>query len=132
MDERVHEVRKKNWVEIIEACNASGQNKSEWCRENGISLRQFYYWQKKLREELYEAARSKECAGLACYTGNRPGVIFAEVPSAPMVAADGDKFCADAVIRVGAVTMELSNTASKHLLESLGRVIGNAIQRNGV
>lgn len=131
MDERVHEVRSKNWAEIIAACNTSGQTKAEWCRENGVTLRQFYYWQKKLRGELYEAARGRECTGLASYTGNSPKVIFAEIPSAPM-AADKNTFCADAVIRVGAVTMEISNTASKQLVESLGRVISNAIQRNGV
>lgn len=127
MDERVHEVRSRNWAEIIMACNSSGQTKAEWCRENGITLRQLYYWQKKLRCELYEAAKGNERTGLA----SRTQAIFAEIPTAPMAAVE-DRFCADAIIRVGAVTMEISNTASRHLLESLGRVISNAIQRNGV
>lgn len=131
MDERVHEVRSRNWAEIIMACNSSGQTKAEWCRENGITLRQLYYWQKKLRGELYEAAKGKECTGLASRIGDSPQAIFAEIPTAPMAVAE-ERFCADAVIRVGAVTMEISNTASRHLLESLGRVISNAIQRNGV
>ena len=90
MDERVHEVRNRNWAEIIMACNSSGQTKAEWYRENGITLRQLYYWQKKLRCELYEAAKGDERTGLT----SRTQTIFAEIPTAPMAAVE-DRFCAD-------------------------------------
>ena len=38
----------KKWQKIMEMQQASGVNKSAWCREQGINLKTFYYWQKKL------------------------------------------------------------------------------------
>ena len=55
MDKTTHEVRLIQWQEIIQAQLASGQNKREWCRENGISEKQFFYWQRRVRKELYES-----------------------------------------------------------------------------
>ena len=33
----------------------SGMSKTAWCRANGISVKQFFYWQRILRREAYEA-----------------------------------------------------------------------------
>ena len=55
MDKTTHEVRLIQWQEIIQAQLASGQNKREWCRGNGISEKQFFYWQRRVRKELYES-----------------------------------------------------------------------------
>ena len=32
----------------------SGMPKTEWCRQHGIPIRQFYYWQNKVRKYLLE------------------------------------------------------------------------------
>ena len=61
MDEIVHNVRRQQWLSIIQACNASGQSKNQWCDENGIDRRKFYHWQKKLRTELYQEAHEQSC-----------------------------------------------------------------------
>ena len=50
MDKASYEIRIKQWTGIIQEANASGMAKCSWCKQNGISLRQFYYWQKKVRE----------------------------------------------------------------------------------
>lgn len=33
------------------------QSKKQWCEENGISIRKFFYWQKKIRAGLYTEAK---------------------------------------------------------------------------
>ena len=54
MDKAVMSVRMQKWVEVLEAANASGLTKTEWCAQNGIRSRQFFYWQKRIRDYLLE------------------------------------------------------------------------------
>lgn len=46
MDKITHQVRAERW--------ASGMNRTAWCKANGISDKQFFYWQRILRQEAYE------------------------------------------------------------------------------
>ena len=50
MDCRVMSIREKQWMDIITACNASNMNKKEWMKIHNISPKNFYRWQKVLRE----------------------------------------------------------------------------------
>ena len=50
MDKAVMSVRMKKWAGIIQEAAASGLTKSEFCARNGIDRRQFFHWQKQLRE----------------------------------------------------------------------------------
>ena len=43
-------IREKQWMDIITACNTSDMNKKEWMRIHNISPKNFYRWQKVLRE----------------------------------------------------------------------------------
>ena len=131
MDQIVHTVRQQQWLTIVQACNASGQPKNQWCNENGVDRRKFYYWQKKFRAELYQEAQERSCTALVqpSNTGNDQSALV-ELPASPMPLAKEEHFQPDAVIRIGTVSVEISNTASKALVESLGRTIANVVQRN--
>ena len=54
MDKSSAEVRYNQWKQIILEANNAPVSKKVWCRENGISDKQLYYWQRKIR--LREAA----------------------------------------------------------------------------
>lgn len=47
MDKITRQVRIEHWTQIMNECLNSGMNKTEWCRANGISDKQFFYWQKE-------------------------------------------------------------------------------------
>ena len=71
MDKITSDVCRQQWLDIIQACNASGLTKKAWCEQNGINIKSFYYWQRQLRHETYDvqsAALSPE-----------PEVTFAEI-----------------------------------------------------
>jgi putative transposase len=128
MDKITHEVGTQEWAGIIQACNTSGQAKKEWCEENGVSIRKFFYWQKKLRAELY-AERTKP-AGIVCTSQMKATEVvpaFAEVPTTPVPANTGSPFQPDAVITVGGVSIQLSNTATKELLDRISGVLSHAV-----
>lgn len=50
MDKITRQVRIEHWTQIMNECLNSGMNKTEWCRANGISDKQFFYWQRILRK----------------------------------------------------------------------------------
>ena len=59
MDKITHKVRCEQWTAIINECLASGMPKTTWCRANGISDKQFFYWQRILRQEAYQQMESQ-------------------------------------------------------------------------
>ena len=54
MDKITHQVRAEHWAKIMNECINSGMSKTAWCRANGISVKQFFYWQRILRREAFE------------------------------------------------------------------------------
>ena len=50
------EYRSQTWAMLIQECNNSGLTKREFCQQRGISEKSFYYWLRKLRSHMTEAA----------------------------------------------------------------------------
>ena len=122
MDKITHQVRIEHWTRIMNECLNSGMNKTEWCRANGISDKQFFYWQRILRKEAFEASDSKELSGItgpADETRSQK-ISFAEI-SLPMKQEPvRNGFHPDIVIRKGAFSVEISNSVSAELLSRIG------------
>ncbi len=54
MDRDYHRVRMASWAKIVSEANESGMYKTQWCQQQGIKIRQFQYWQKKIRDYILE------------------------------------------------------------------------------
>ena len=119
MEKYVQDIRLKQWSELIEAANRSGQSRKEWLKENGISKDAFYYWQRKVRR--YYAEEN----GLMPAVGNTDKVSLVEVPLARPTS--GITAGPAAVIRIGNMAVEISPNASGEFMERLGRMIRNAL-----
>ncbi|BAK47241.1 hypothetical protein CXIVA_12750 [Clostridium sp. SY8519] len=52
MDQITHKVRDQHWLRVIQECKASGLTRREWCQQNGISTKTFYYHQRKRAYEI--------------------------------------------------------------------------------
>ena len=50
------EYRAQNWAIVIQECSNSGLSNREFCRQRGISEKTFYYWLRKLRGQMVDAA----------------------------------------------------------------------------
>ena len=50
------EYRTQNWAMVIQECSNSGLSNREFCRQRGISEKTYYYWLRKLRSQVAEAA----------------------------------------------------------------------------
>ena len=47
-----NEVKLKRWSEMVQSSNESGLTVSEWCRQNGVNLKTYYYRLKRVRQVL--------------------------------------------------------------------------------
>ena len=126
MDKITHQVRAEHWARILNECMNSGMSKTAWCRANGISEKQFFYWQRILRREAYEASQNPSLPAVT-ETGQlsavQQSVSFAEIklPAAPSDATS--VFHPDLVIRKGKLVLEISNSASAELLSRVGGIL---------
>lgn len=48
------ELRLQQWAKIIAECQASTQTVKAWCKANGIHVKTYYYWLRKLRQRTLE------------------------------------------------------------------------------
>lgn len=44
------EYRLQQWAQVVKECSASGLSNREFCRQNHISEKTYYYWIRRLRQ----------------------------------------------------------------------------------
>ena len=49
MDAKTAEIRYQRWVQAIQDWGNSGLSKRDYCQQNGIDEKQFYYYQRRIR-----------------------------------------------------------------------------------
>ena len=50
------------WAERIAECRSSGMSVRAWCRENEISEKTYYYWQRKLYQQMISSTQRVDFA----------------------------------------------------------------------
>ena len=98
------------WQDRIQACRGSGQPVEQWCRDNGVSSKTYYRWEKyclriaegtlKLSTPLYP--RRTEHSLVKVNPQNLPTSTAAEAISVQHTVP------AELVIRCGCVSMDIS------------------------
>lgn len=74
--------RVRLWSERITACRSSGMSVRAWCKENGISEKTYYYWQRRIYQQLVSTAEAP------CFAEVSPSVQLAQAPAAVVYLAD--------------------------------------------
>ena len=135
MDKSTHEVRIEQWMTIIRQCQSrpEGQSAKAWLAENGVNEKQYYYRLRQIRKKAYEEMKDKPLSlSSRNETEGTREVTFAEIPALSNDAvscqqtADISGFRADAVVRLGAATIAVSNTISAELLGRIFEAVNHA------
>ena len=143
LDKAVMSVRMKKWAGIIQEAAASGLTKSEFCARNGIDRRQFFHWQKQLREfalqqnpelamiEVPDGPRQLVRAVNAQLTTSLP--VFCELkppdelPAVPERKAETvSSFAAEVMIQYERYQIYVSSTVCERTLKTILSVIRHA------
>ena len=129
MDQLTHNVRRANWLNIIKQCQERPANVTvrQWLKDNDIKEKSYYYWLRKFRKESYDQmqlpAATEEPAEVSF-------VEFAAHTSEKVVSTqDSLNSTTTAVIRHGAITLEISNAISEEVLSLLLKEVIHAGER---
>ncbi|MGN0514317.1 MAG: IS66 family insertion sequence element accessory protein TnpB [Lachnospiraceae bacterium] len=125
MDQSTHDVRRANWLNIVNQCKEwpADFSAKQWLADNGIKEKAYYYWLRKFRKEAYDQMQVPAV--------DRPAEIsFAEVPI-PMGNPSKSMPCTlhsnpVAVIRCGNISIEISNDISESILNRLLQEVAHA------
>ena len=123
MDKASYEIRIRGWIDIIQAANNSSLSKRQWCEQNNINRRQFYYWQKKVRDYLIENTVGDICSGTTSLPAVSKAVetpVFCEIKEPKYEPApEAADFRVDAVLKCGSLNVLISEQTSEVLLTRL-------------
>ena len=124
MDKITRQVRIEHWTQIMNECLNSGMNKTEWCRANGISDKQFFYWQRILRKEAFAASTSKDLSVITdpADETSPQKISFAEISIPIKQESVRNGLHPDIILRKGPVSVEISNSVSAELLSRIGDI----------
>ena len=114
MDKITHEMRLAQWTSIVRECNSSGMPKKSWITANNIDEKQFYYWQRRIRQEAIQELESP--------VPSAPS--FAELPALSPDFHQSEQ--PDAVLRIGNSVLEIRNTIAPSLLQTIIQVMTHA------
>lgn len=125
MDQSTHDVRRTNWLNIIEQCQQRPENMTakQWLANNGIKEKTYYYWLRKFRKEAYEKMQIPA-------TTLPSEVAFAEI-SIPLNKQEESVHSFQeqstvAIIKKGTLSVAISNDISEALLDRIFKVISHA------
>ena len=127
MDRSSYQVRINQWVSIIREQASSHMTKSAWCRENGINLRQFFYWQRKLRNVMLESSNNTP-SDLIPSKQNVPAFCELSVPALkqPGTIVPRDETSingSDLIIEINNCRILIGNSVSKKTLSYVIEVL---------
>jgi len=149
MNQEIMNIRIAQWSEVIKEAYGSELSITEWCKQNEISKRKFYYWVKKVRrtacdrinEKLHEkgtslqAVTDSNAASITEARANRSvkseTVPFVEVrltdnkceqDSNPVASVFPDP---ELLITRGRYGIVVGSTTKEEVLERVLRVIGH-------
>ena len=124
MDQSTHDVRRTNWLNIIEQCQQRPANMTakQWLADNGIKEKSYYYWLRKFRKEAYGQMQMPTAASSS-------EITFAEI-SVPLSRQEEPVHSFQeqpvAIIKNGALSIAISNDISEALLDRIFQVIRHA------
>ncbi len=110
------EYRLSQWFPIVKTCRESGMTVRAWCEQNDVNEKQFYYWQRCLREaacqSLSDTNQNSKFVQVPCLTSNKSN-------------STKSTFEPSMVIRIGDISVELSDDVSPDFLAKVLHVISD-------
>ncbi|WP_109709126.1 IS66 family insertion sequence element accessory protein TnpA [Faecalicatena contorta] len=105
-----HNHKMQLWTSRIHKCRSSNQTVADWCSENDISIKSYYYWMRKIKSEAFEALPAERKSKVLT---QKRDASFAEVTLIEKPRADS---CA-VRIHVSGLLLEIQNGADDQTVE---------------
>ncbi len=129
MDQKSMQVRRSQWEQIVLECNKAPVSKKEWCLQNGINLKSFYYWQRKIRKTA--VATLDETTNAVSVQATVPSSSFVEISIPSPTKVDGaiaplHGLTPEVMVQVGECQVYVTGSVQEHTLSTIMKVVRNA------
>ena len=116
MDSLTHNVRRANWLNIIDQCQERPANVTvrQWLKDNDINEKSYYYWLRKFRKETYDQMQ------IPAVTENTTEISFVEL-AAP---------ASEKVSKITRVVLACGTVDLRKGIDSLSMIIGDKYKQN--
>ena len=117
VQETVQKIRKQEWIKQISECRQSGLTVPQWCEQNGVKIKTYYYRMRRVREELLSAVGAASTLQIESYDFNQnEKPVFAALP---MPKRSGLAI----TIQIGTHIAEIHNGADTETVEGVLRAL---------
>ncbi len=118
------ELLANQWTQRIADFKSSGLPLKEWLALNNLSKDQYYYWKRKLSDEVLDAVTTTTFVELPQIISNQPVII--EEASMPKTTMDRSTQTPDAILNINGIEIKLFNSAATALLKNVIEVARHA------
>ena len=131
MDIKTTKIRYQKWAETIQNWSSSGLTKRAYCQTNGISEKQFYYYQRRIRSIVADHAEDNllpvSHGDLLPASGEAESPREAESPQIVRVPLPGMASCQSSMICFGinGVVLSVPENISEAFLSKLLKAAGH-------
>ena len=110
------EYRLSQWFPIVKTCREIGMTVKAWCEQHDINEKQFYYYQRLLMEaaseSLVDTRQHSKLVQVPCLIPDKS-------------SSSNSSFDPDLIIRIGEVSVELSENVRTDFLSRVLKVIAD-------
>ena len=127
MDQRTSEIRLAQWEQIVLEGNQASVTKREWCRQNDISEKSFFYWQRKIRLKALEAKNTASAiVPVPAADSSRPTFVELPFPDGPDDKKPDTNVLPEVIIQVNGCKVFVTASVQESTLQTVMKVIRNA------
>jgi len=108
----------REWAQQIEECANSGKTVSDWCEDNGVGYKNYFYRKRRVREELLDMAETALTLRNSALSHSETPV-FAQVAMPKMIKESS----VAATVQIGPYIAEINNGADLETVDGLLRSI---------
>lgn len=108
-----HEARLSLWLERIRACKSSGLSVKEWCKQNGLTDKNYYYWMRKIKREAFETLQEQASVEEIPF---QKKTVFSQI-SLPVSYTESTGTAA--ILHINGIRIEIQNGASANTIHAL-------------
>jgi len=138
VQEAKEQIKLRGWAMQIDACNRSGLTVRQWCSENGVATKTYYYHVKRVREEILNTIEIANALKQPRLSSDRESIVplqtdlvvseraqaisHKEPPVFAALSMPKPKGAA-VTVRVGAYAVEIQNGADETVVEQVLKVV---------
>ena len=114
------QMRLQEWARQIEDCEHSGMTVSDWCEQNGVGYKNYYYRKRRIREEFIDTVGTEAVLTLSKgITQAIEAPVFTKLPVSQITDSQG----LAATVQIGTYRAEINNGADIDTIDGLLRTL---------